>query len=1504
MQVLNPTVTTPCLKSTQHQHTVTMWRMLSKRRLLISSVVLVLVTCFFGQTHAQSWVATNTSPFSTDWLQGLNWSPQSVPTSTTDVSITQTGTNRVFPRIASGSAFARDITLQNASNSLTIGTGGSLVARNLVIGNPSLLGTGSGLFFISSGATASFADVTAGFSQVTIESGAQVSAKSVLMFSQPSHFAVRGAGSKLTIGQAGSVTALEMGTFSQGLQILTISNGAVTEVLGDGVVALEGLANLATFAVADPSNTVSAIIKIGEGGSSGALLADSVLGRANFQSGASFGTGAFSVPRVDFDHTNTHIFTPNLRGNIIINKRGSGTTILQANNNLGTVFSTINAPSHRDVVIIEGFLQVGNNGTTGRLALNNAKVQVLATGELISWRADDTVWQYVMDGGGGLRKRGAGGLTLATSSSGVSTFTGGVHLDEGALTLAGNSVAGTGVIRAQANTTLAFTDGVSIANNVSLLGAPVDLRINTGAATLTGTLAEIGGSRSLRKVGAGTLTLAGGNSFTGGATIDAGVLRADHQTALGGNLLTNNATLELSLAATAATSLNVFNYSQSSSALLRTSVTGTGCVAKRLAATDFAQLGGTLEVSFGSGCVPTNGQIFTIVTAGNNVSGTFASVNITGVPSVVSFMASYTATSVILTASAPAVCTVGNFSATGYAPCTPAAAGNFVAISGAMAQTACAVGSYQPASGQSACILASAGNFVGATGAIAQSACTPGNYQANTGQASCVAASAGSFVSSSAAIAQTPCVAGSFSPSSGALSCTLSGTGFYVATAGATTQTACLAGSFNPNIGSTSMSACIAAPAGSFVSLIGQAASTPCAAGSFQPNTGQSSCILASTGSFVGASGATTQSVCPLGSYQPNSGQSSCFAASAGHFVGTTGATAQTACTPGNYQPNTGQSSCIAASAGSFVGGSGALLQTPCVAGSFSAASGASVCTLAAINFFVPNAGATAQTACPANTFSAITGATVCISSIQTITFNTISVVNQNATPIVLAATGGASGNPVTFTSLTPNICTTGGVNGSTLSFILNASGTCTVRAAQAGDTNYQAAANVERSIGVAAPPPPPQPPSAPSGLVCTGANTTANAATINCTFNSATVTGNNTLTGYTLYCRDASGSVTYNQSLASDATSFTLPSTLPRDRSLTCYLSASGNGGTSPTISLLIAPQSTPLANRQLLDIDGNGFSVIVLRGSGNTESSQKLSGTKTLIGRFDGVKFNFTEIPDAGTDWDVLGAGDFIGSGRTALLARNAAEQVRINLNLSTTDGTLLRTAKRDWEVDAIGDLDGDGRADILWRYMKPGSNDSGVTFAWFMDGNAANNTVSVNEVKHRGGAPLNWNLIGMVDLDGDRRSDIIWQSPTGQLRTLLGQAKRGFINQPIAQLPVGYTITKLGDFDGDGRGDIMLANPQGQLKLWTLEIATASTTQRINIHNDLAITPPPTGWKFYAAGDFDGNGTMDIVWIKPDNSLALWLFGRLSEGNHGKFTLVNNVGVAPLGFRSLEP
>ncbi|MBN8887420.1 MAG: Ig-like domain repeat protein, partial [Rudaea sp.] len=65
-----------------------------------------------------------------------------------------------------------------------------------------------------------------------------------------------------------------------------------------------------------------------------------------------------------------------------------------------------------------------------------------------------------------------------------------------------------------------------------------------------------------------------------------------------------------------------------------------------------------------------------------------------------------------------------------------------------------------------------------------------------------------------------------------------------------------------------------------------------------------------------------------------------------------------------------------------------------------------------------------------------------------------------------VSATGGASGNPVTFTSLTTAVCTSGGANGATITML--GAGTCTIQANQAGNSQYSTASPVNLDVAIA----------------------------------------------------------------------------------------------------------------------------------------------------------------------------------------------------------------------------------------------------------------------------------------------------------------------------------------------------------------------------------------------------------------------------------------------------
>jgi antibiotic biosynthesis monooxygenase (ABM) superfamily enzyme len=83
----------------------------------------------------------------------------------------------------------------------------------------------------------------------------------------------------------------------------------------------------------------------------------------------------------------------------------------------------------------------------------------------------------------------------------------------------------------------------------------------------------------------------------------------------------------------------------------------------------------------------------------------------------------------------------------------------------------------------------------------------------------------------------------------------------------------------------------------------------------------------------------------------------------------------------------------------------------------------------------------------------------------QTIIFGTLSSKTYGDAPFIVSATGGGSGNPVTFTSQDPTIASCSGTNGETIT-ILKA-GTVKIYANQAGNANYAAAPEVEQTLTI-----------------------------------------------------------------------------------------------------------------------------------------------------------------------------------------------------------------------------------------------------------------------------------------------------------------------------------------------------------------------------------------------------------------------------------------------------
>jgi uncharacterized repeat protein (TIGR02543 family) len=83
----------------------------------------------------------------------------------------------------------------------------------------------------------------------------------------------------------------------------------------------------------------------------------------------------------------------------------------------------------------------------------------------------------------------------------------------------------------------------------------------------------------------------------------------------------------------------------------------------------------------------------------------------------------------------------------------------------------------------------------------------------------------------------------------------------------------------------------------------------------------------------------------------------------------------------------------------------------------------------------------------------------------QTINFAALDAVTYGDAPYVISATGGGSGNPVVFTSSNTAVATCTGTNGATITVV--GPGTSTIHANQAGNSSFNAAIQVDRTLTV-----------------------------------------------------------------------------------------------------------------------------------------------------------------------------------------------------------------------------------------------------------------------------------------------------------------------------------------------------------------------------------------------------------------------------------------------------
>ncbi len=270
---------------------------------------------------------------------------------------------------------------------------------------------------------------------------------------------------------------------------------------------------------------------------------------------ASIGTGDVTIAESATLALSQGTLDNNVTGEGQIVKSGSDELIVTGDNNYSG-----------GTTITGGTLTADHADSLGTGAIANSGVLQVGEGEL----------ENTLSGAGSLVKTGTGELTLSGDNtySGATTITGGTLTADHADSLGTGTIANIGVLQVgegELKNTLSGTgslvkigtgeltlsgdnnysggttidDGVLIADNADSLGTGTIANngvLQVGEGELKNTLS---GTGSLVKIGTGELTLSGDNTYSGGTTIDDGVLIADNADSLGTGAVANNGVLQV-----------------------------------------------------------------------------------------------------------------------------------------------------------------------------------------------------------------------------------------------------------------------------------------------------------------------------------------------------------------------------------------------------------------------------------------------------------------------------------------------------------------------------------------------------------------------------------------------------------------------------------------------------------------------------------------------------------------------------------------------------------------------------------------------------------------------------------------------------------------------------------------------------------------------------------------------------------------------------------------------
>lgn len=573
------------------------------------------------RAYSASYIWTNlvAGSASGGWDNTVNWSPNGLPVSgdtadfsTLDITANstislngnQTNANLIFGDVTASSDWIVDasggLTLETASGSPAINvTNRTATIQAVISGTNGFTKLGGGTLALSSGSS-TYSGVTTlgagtlaiaangtgtsdaptagplGVSTVTLTNGSLNSTAASDIFNSLSvptgDTAALFSGARLGLwgGISGGGTINESGNNTGGTHILGTNSAFTGTFNSTGGGSHRVRFDNPNAGSASANWNASANTTDGWGftgfGTIGTIYFGSFSGNGSMRSDNGGGTTViFNLGALNANTTFSGTINANGTQLIAIEKVGTGTQIFSGNNSYNG-YTTIS----------NGVLQLGaagNAGNIGSTLLTNYSKLVFNYN-----RSDTFAFPATL-------VTGTGSLSFTNIGSGIMTLTG-TNGETGDTIIASGIIkllspyaipGGPGVGNLAVNGTLDVNSNNVVINGLSGSGN-VDNVTNGGTATLTigandagstfsGVIKNTGGALSVAKVGAGTISLSGANTYSGSTTVSGGELDIRTSKTAGGDITVSNATT-LGVQVNSAASIPTANLSVSNSAVL------------------------------------------------------------------------------------------------------------------------------------------------------------------------------------------------------------------------------------------------------------------------------------------------------------------------------------------------------------------------------------------------------------------------------------------------------------------------------------------------------------------------------------------------------------------------------------------------------------------------------------------------------------------------------------------------------------------------------------------------------------------------------------------------------------------------------------------------------------------------------------------------------------------------------------------------------------------------